>query len=201
MSSEEESSGSPVPEPRKYCHCKLTCGELLSSRARREHKSKILDKSTILPSESEYDSEEDESFAAPESPMNFDRDDDAVPHRDTVSPDYPPETFPDSVRGSPMDIDRASTLSTSPDADIEFDSDSGSEGSDSGLDSENSCGMDDWGNFDETEDMNTPMTREEMIRELEEMLDEEEEGDLWDIRMAILMYPVFYTQSIQAMRF
>ncbi|KAF8164490.1 hypothetical protein K438DRAFT_1984637 [Mycena galopus ATCC 62051] len=46
---------------QKYCHCKPTCGKLLSERGWRHHYSLILNRSTIESSESgdESDSEDD----------------------------------------------------------------------------------------------------------------------------------------------
>ncbi|KAF7372933.1 hypothetical protein MSAN_00500000 [Mycena sanguinolenta] len=63
-----------------------------------------------------------------------------------------------------------------------------------GSDSENDYGgleldeleADEWADFDEEADYDIPISHEEMVRELEEMLDADEEGALWDNRNEIL---------------
>ncbi|KAJ6451869.1 hypothetical protein C8R47DRAFT_1329607 [Mycena vitilis] len=90
-------------EPR-HCNCSTTCGKLIAKRTRNTHYSKILDKSTILDSESEDDSEtpgdiemqaadgirehaDDQPMytPSPEPPARQDADDDENSYSDSAS--------------------------------------------------------------------------------------------------------------------
>jgi hypothetical protein len=56
---------------------------------------------------------------------------------------------------------------------------------DSGLDLEELPDADEWKSFDEEQDRDTPISREEMCKELDEMMDADQESSLWDVRTYI----------------
>jgi hypothetical protein len=142
---------------RKHCNCSSTCGKPLAGRTRREHYRRIEDKSTILPSESEYSSSDEEMAGYDD---------------DNVVPDDPMDTFTsvDALTAhSIMDVDNDTTDDNDSDPVL---SDAESEFV---LEEE-----DEWLKFDEGEERDEYVSREEMDRELEEMLGSDEEAELWE---------------------
>ena len=93
------------------------------------------------------------------------------------------ELFPDETA---MDLDPQSDDTVSS-AGSEADHEYGGLYLDDPLDAE------EWRDFDEEEDQDVPTSREEMLRELEEMLDADEEAALWDIREYILSSHILTT--------
>jgi len=61
---------------------------------------------------------------------------------------------------------------------MDIDADSESEASDAQSMSDSE--LNDWRSFDEQEDQEVPISREDMIKELDEMLGPDEEAVLWD---------------------
>ncbi|KAJ7860177.1 hypothetical protein B0H13DRAFT_2672123, partial [Mycena leptocephala] len=161
---------SNLNEKKKYCHCKPLCGELLTKRTRRKHYRDVPPDS-ILPSESESEAESDE--LAPFSDIETDL---------TPNTHLPISEFPSDVRvDSPaaelddiwMDVDEAPIDSS------DYNS-SQHESSDSEPEPDPSLPEDEWKSFDEEEDQEVPISREEMIEELNQMLGLDEEAALWD---------------------
>ncbi|KAJ7131579.1 hypothetical protein C8R43DRAFT_1133792 [Mycena crocata] len=97
-------------------------------------------------------------------------------HRPSPEPEYteytelygsPLRYASEELDGIPMpetDIENLSTLDSTPDLDSVLDPD------------------DEWKMFDEQEDREVPLTRDEMVAELEEMLGPDEEVALWECR-------------------
>ncbi|KAF7345179.1 hypothetical protein MSAN_01894200 [Mycena sanguinolenta] len=173
--SKSNSKSKPKPKSKsdnyKYCHCKPTCGKWISARTRRDHYSQIPDPTTIEPSESGDDTQSEPEDSPSEMEL-----DEHPDHAQIV--EFSDEVGQISPEEIPMEVDHLS------------DNDLSSVGSDS----ENDYGgleldeleANEWADFDEEADYDIPISREEMVRELEEMLDADEEGALWDNRNGIL---------------
>ncbi|KAF8143593.1 hypothetical protein K438DRAFT_2029527, partial [Mycena galopus ATCC 62051] len=154
---------------RKICHCKPTCGRLITARTRRDHYSKV-PATSIRPSVS----------PPPELPTDNPETSQAA---DNVPPSYSPPveahspspshtldlhdfemhecSYPDdnSCSGSAdsMDIDSASDSASSAGTE---------ERSISSLDPD----LDPWSGFDEFQDRDEPLSHAEMLQQLEEMM-------------------------------
>ncbi|KAJ7181861.1 hypothetical protein C8R46DRAFT_1210212 [Mycena filopes] len=76
--------------------------------------------------------------------------------------------------------DSSDTDSSIPDIESDYGSDTEPFGAAFGMD------LEEWKSFDEDGDHDVPLTRDEMIAELEEMLGPDEEGKLWERRNEIL---------------
>jgi hypothetical protein len=175
-SKSRKSESSNPKERRKYCHCSPTCGHFISKRTRRDHYSKIHDPSTIEPSESEYESEPE--LDGPPSPMQLDE---PLPFRHDSPIDYTDVDAldTDSIPNDDlMEVDMPAQMVTYSDLDSESELDD----IEHGLDLDELSDADDWKDFDEVSDVEEPLTREEMVRQLEEILGSDEEGALWDRR-------------------
>ena len=162
-----------MPKPKsksynyKYCHCKPTCGKWISARTRRDHYSQISDPTTIEPSESGDDAQSEQEYSPSEMEL-----DDYPDHAEIF--DFSHELGQISPEQIPMEVDHHSdTDPTSVCSDSENDY--------GGLELDE-LEADEWADFDEGVDIDIPISREEMVRELEEMLDADEEGALWDNR-------------------
>ncbi|KAF7378176.1 hypothetical protein MSAN_00242100 [Mycena sanguinolenta] len=172
-----KSKSSGLPEKKKFCHCKPTCGELITKRSRQRHYRLISEPSTILPSQSEEENNSDSD----DSTSEMDLDDSTITPHDAESPNY--SHFLGDNSQVPMDVDDTRNDGTRNDLTAGEDTLSGLESdSDHGYDGLDLDDLSDheWDDFDEDQDI--PLTREEMLRELEEMLDADEEAALWDIR-------------------
>jgi hypothetical protein len=158
-------------EKKKYCHCKPLCGELLTKRTRREHYRKVPPES-ILPSESESEAESNEQ--GPFSDIEVD----PTPNSHPPISQFPSDIRVDSPAAEPDDI--SMDFDEVPIDSSDYDS-SQHESSDSESEPDPSVPADEWKSFDEDEDQEVPISREEMI-ELNQMLRLDEEAALWDIR-------------------
>ncbi|KAJ7182319.1 hypothetical protein C8R43DRAFT_1115958 [Mycena crocata] len=159
-------------EKKKICHCSETCGELISGRSRRRH-YRNCDPLKRCPSESPPPKRR------PRSPLpSYDSDEPMEYHPAPSVQDQPPPapsvhtSTPSPTVSDGMDIDENNT-SDAPS--------SGTEESELELDE-----TDEWLKFDEGEERTECVSREEMIRGLEEMLGPDEEAELWDARNNIL---------------
>ncbi|KAJ6559292.1 hypothetical protein B0H10DRAFT_1966999 [Mycena sp. CBHHK59/15] len=155
-------------------HCKLTCSKLLTRRAQQNDYSQVSTLS-ILPSESEY-SEPDHDMEVDASPMDTMQN---APHPDapafipeecTISP--PEDGLLDHLRN---DIEQESTNPSCSEHEDNINSDF-----------EEDSELDKWSTFDEQIDKDTPMSFEDMMKELEDMLGPDEEAKLWDSRNEII---------------
>ncbi|KAJ7733130.1 hypothetical protein B0H16DRAFT_1732424 [Mycena metata] len=168
---------------KKICHCTEGCGKLLAPSTRRAHYRTV---NNVLWKDSESEdggsSGDSESDGNDSAEMNVDNSDNNL---------FQP---PDNIRQQsysvdPLDMD-AKDSSDSDDSDdmsssdfmsgisdfmsnIESDSELDGLGSEIGMDSE------EWADFDEEIDHELPISRDEMIAELEEMLGPDEESELW----------------------
>ncbi|KAJ6473862.1 hypothetical protein C8R45DRAFT_1217521, partial [Mycena sanguinolenta] len=170
------SKSSGLQEQKKFCHCKPTCGEFITKRSRQRHYALIPEPSTIASSES--DDENDSDCSASE--MELDEFDATV--GDAESPmGSGIRLFEEDLQEEvPMDVDNLcddvgadnedTSSNLASDSDHEYD----------GLDLDE-LSDDEWEKFDENEDQDVPFSREDMVRELEEMLDADEEAALWDV--------------------
>ncbi|KAJ7827294.1 hypothetical protein B0H13DRAFT_2373944 [Mycena leptocephala] len=163
-------------EKKKYCHCKPLCGELLTKRTRREHYRNVSPDS-ILPSESESEAESDEL-----GPF-YDMEIDLTPNAHLPISPFPSGIRIDSAAAEPDDI--SMDFDEAPIDSLDYDS-SQHESSDSESEHDPSVPADEWRSFDEDEDQEVPISREEMIEELNQMLGLDEEAALWDFRNKIL---------------
>lgn len=158
----------PSANKWKYCNCSRTCGKLISARQRRKH-YKRGNPLNRLPSESpsessdsdaDSDSDSDSDFSHPDIAMDDSISDNQTPHpsilpfRQTVSP---------SCEEVDDDDDEDSDISMSePESEFELDEE------------------DEWIAFDEGQERTECAGRDEMLRDLEEMLGPDEEAELWD---------------------
>ena len=141
-----KSTSSKSRKKREYCHCKRTCGALLSKRARWEHYSKILDPSTIEASESEYEPEYD----TPDSPsgMELDKPSYSPTHDIPESPhDMDADLSQNQIDNIFMDVDSLNNSASRSASHFEGESDSDSY--DNGLDLDELPDADEWKAFDE----------------------------------------------------
>ncbi|KAF7340818.1 hypothetical protein MSAN_02111100 [Mycena sanguinolenta] len=220
MSSSPEMSEIPDPERKKICHCKPTCGKIIRGRTRRHH-YELVPPESIRPSVSPppsrtgspcedtlndiTDSLSPGSIHPSVSPSPFgistscedEIHDSLAPHLDWQHSDPPGDdsTMCDVIAEdmsdhSDMDVDDDASDTTSS---ASFPSVSTAPANDE---------LDPWRSFDELQDKDEPISREEMVRQLEEMLgpgddwgsedtlstelDAEDEARLWDQRNAIL---------------
>ncbi|KAJ7187057.1 hypothetical protein C8R46DRAFT_1025000 [Mycena filopes] len=152
---------------KKHCYCKPTCGELLSARGRRRHYqlgNPLERRQSVSPTRSESD--DDAMRVDPNSPVF--KAAELLPnssHRRTPSPTC--EEVDEDVEDEDEHEDDDKSMSDAEESDV----------SDLELDED-----DEWDDFDEEQDRVDVVSREEMIRELEEMLGPDEEAELWDIR-------------------
>jgi hypothetical protein len=179
---------------KKYCHCKLLCGELLTKQTRREHYLDIPPDSIL---QSELESEAESGELGPFYDMEID----PTPNAHLPISQFPSDIRVDSPAAEPddvsMDFDEAPIDSS------DYDS-SQHESSDSESEHDPSVPEDEWRSFNEDEDQEVPISREEMIEELNQMLGLDEEAALWDFRA----YPRNFFQFVpteerraQAMKF
>ncbi|KAJ6556271.1 hypothetical protein B0H19DRAFT_1071383 [Mycena capillaripes] len=141
-------------------------------KTRRTHYHAVADPSGIESSESEYELEPHAS--CPSAPMELD---DPLP----FSPTHHLANF-EQAEISEDELSNADAMDVDPPGDNMSLSDSDSDGDDGGLDLDELPDVGAWKAFDEQEDQEEPITREEMERELEEMLSADEEAELWDHR-------------------
>lgn len=166
---------SSTTEKKKFCHCKRSCGRLLSKRQRLSHCKKSSDSSTIESSESEYEVDNTD----PSDDMDLDK-------------PLPFHAQPEFTIHSPLDIDDNISdfddllMDVDPPSDnpslSECESDSELEDYEGGLYLDELPELDEWKAFDEERDQEEPLSRDEMMRGLEEMLEGDDEAALWDPR-------------------
>lgn len=156
---------------KKYCHCKPTCGRLLSARQRRRH-YKLVSFDSIRPSLSPVSAEADDP--SPTDAIDSDSDLSRSPSPDLFEPLpedtemewHPPADAADldgCASDDGMDVDSTMSDSTSC-SEPEIHSPS-----------QPDLELDPWSAFDEFQDLDEPITREEMRRNLEDMLGPDEE--------------------------
>ncbi|KAJ7215472.1 hypothetical protein GGX14DRAFT_391900 [Mycena pura] len=174
---------------RRICQCKPTCGKVLAARTRREHYEAAPSASSrpslstpILPSIPNNIPIEEELFLSPSSHIDptlahiaaastYDSDHDAAcsDMMDSTSGSSAAEsghemdvdsTAPEQIEPSPL-AENPHPLPT--DVDIEP-----------------------WSGFDEFLDVDTPVSLEEMVKQLDEMMGPDNEAELWDVRNHVL---------------
>lgn len=167
---------------KKICHCDDTCGKRLSARSRRRHYKAAVDKANIQPSESESEPVDDDSVSSSPSDSSLSE---LSSSDDSAMPVDPVELPICDIEIELSDISESdSEESTAMDVDEEEEHDFG--GYFDPLEPEDAAGLDDWNGFDEEQDADEPLSRAEMIQQLEEMIMPEDEANLWDIRTLIL---------------
>ncbi|KAJ7893696.1 hypothetical protein B0H14DRAFT_3427345 [Mycena olivaceomarginata] len=153
---------------RKYCHCKPTCGKLITHRTRRDHYTKVPPESirrSVSPGQSDLQNllSKNHTHISPS---------------EVIEQRSPSPSHSHSYSPAPPDLDMCSLEHISSDSEDD---------------------LDPWSAFDEFQDLDQLVSREEMLQQLEEMLgpgdeydddmplDAETEASLWDERNNILM--------------
>jgi hypothetical protein len=145
---------------------------LLKKQARKLHYSRIADPSTIAASELEYESEANDYDMEPAAnSLLLNLDGIPTPEFD----DNPHIDLYDYQAHSPMDVDAPNGAAASL-SDLEEDF----KPHVSRLDLEEIPDADEWKSFDEEQDHDTPISHEEMRKELDEMMDADQQSSLWD---------------------
>ena len=169
-----------MPETKKTCHCTAACGHRRTERTRRRH-YKRAEQDGIMAASPESSSSEfdDDSDGGQTSQHPLLRAESPIP----MSID-PPSPHDD-------DADTHSETSSEPADDIEMDIDNLSDASgdyDDGyfnlldLEGGEAVEIEAWSGFDEVQDRDEPISREEMISRLEEMIGPEDDIELWGTR-------------------